>query len=416
MKNKKIYYGWYIVIACLFIAAANIGFHNTASLFINPVTEDLGFSRGEFTFFRTLTMLLGALTLPYFGKLSGKYSIKKIMLIGTTLNSITLGALAFANSIWQFYAIGLASGIVMNAGTFMIMAILINRWFESKKGLALGIAFAGSGAGAAIMNPLASYVIENLGWRQAFIFSAIIATIVLIPVILFIIKDSPEQVGLTVYTDPNKFEGAEAKTTTEKEEAMTLQEVRRTPVFWLLLFALVGFALGASGPNAHSVPFMIDIGYTQSVASGMITVTMLSLMVGKVLMGHLFDRLGTFKGGLVLCTFVIASPIFALLSQIWAGAPWLHGITLGIASTGFSIPANIYIPKFFGKKNFSAIFGSISVITTLAAAVAPPIMGFVYDALGTYLLAWYVLIALAIVVTISLFIADSMDRKKKASS
>jgi len=412
MKTKKIFYGWYIVFACLLIAATNIGFHNTASLFIRPVTEDLGFSRGAFTLFRTLTMLFGALTLPYFSKLSNKYSVKKIMLFGTTLNSITLGALAFANNIWQFYAIGLASGLVMNAGTFMIIAILLNRWFEDKKGLAIGLAFAGSGVGAAIMNPAVNLVIENLGWRSAFIFSATLATVVLIPTILFVIKDSPSQMGLAAYTDPSKTKDTNNKVIIE-EKSMTLKEARKTPTFWLLAFALLGFSVGASAPNTHSVAFMIDIGYSQTIASNMITVTMIFLTMGKILMGHLFDRFGTFKGGLMLCTFAITSPIFALLSQVWVGAPWLHGIALGIASTGFSIPANIYIPKFFGKKNFAAILAAVSVITTLAAAVAPPIMGLIYDTLGTYLLAWYALIVFAILVTISLFAADIINQKKK---
>jgi len=68
MKNRQIFYGWYIVAACALVAGAGIGFHNTAGIFLRPVTDDLGFSRGEFTFFRTISAILSVLLLPVYGK------------------------------------------------------------------------------------------------------------------------------------------------------------------------------------------------------------------------------------------------------------------------------------------------------------------------------------------------------------
>ena len=403
----KIFYGWYIVLACVLIAAAGIGFHNTASIFVRPVTEDLGFSRGEFTFFRTIVTILSAGLLPFYGRLAAKYSIKKIMLIGTSINGLTLVAYSLGTQLWHFYLIAGISGLFVNAGNFMIIGILISRWFEDKKGLALGIAFAGSGLGATIMNPAVSYVIELYGWQMGYRFSGIAALAVLIPVILFLVKDRPEDMGLQAYKIANKSNEAAAA----KSEGLTLAEARKTPLFWLLAAALLGISMSASAPNAHTVPYLSDLGYSATMVSSIIAFSMVFLTVGKIFMGYIFDRFGILVGGLSLGIFCILSPTFALLA-LNPVAPWLHAIFLGLASTGFSLTANIFAMKFFGNKDFPAILSILSVITAAGAAFSPPLMGFAYDFLSSYTIAWIALVITGIIVTLCLGGATILHRRK----
>jgi len=102
MKQKKIHYSWIIVIACLLVAIANVGFHNTVSIYVRPVTEDLGFTRGEFIFFRTITGLTMAFLMPFFGRLLTKVSLKKMMLVGSVVNGLSLVFLGLSQNIWHF--------------------------------------------------------------------------------------------------------------------------------------------------------------------------------------------------------------------------------------------------------------------------------------------------------------------------
>jgi len=407
--KRKIFYGWYIVAACVVVAAAGIGFHNTASIFIRPVTEDLGFSRGEFTFFRTIVVILAAVLLPSYAKLVRKFSIKKVMLVGTSLNSLALFSYSFGTEIWHFYLIAVFNGLVVNASHFMVIGILISRWFEDKKGLALGLAFAGSGLGAAIMVPLASWIIEVFGWRWGFRFSGMAALCILVPTVLLLIKDNPEALGLSPYRRENGDSASSAGMVSEPK-GLYLAEARKTPCFWLLAVALLGISISASAPNAHTAPYLSDLGYSVRVVSAVVSLSMIVLTVGKIIMGHVFDRFGTFVGGITLGVFCILSPAFAL----WAVnpvAPWMHAVFLGMASTGFSIPVNIYAMKFFGQKDFPAILSVLSVVTALGAAFSPPGMGLVYDFFGSYTYAWVALILIGCVVTLCLTGADMVYRK-----
>jgi len=394
--SKKIFYGWYIVAACVLIAAAGIGFHNTASIFIRPVTEDLGLSRGEFTFFRTIIVILGAALLPAYGKLAQKVSIKKIMIIGTTISSISLIGYSLATYLWQFYLVAIINGIFVNASHFMLIGILISRWFSDKRGLALGIAFAGSGFGAAVMVPLASWVIEIFDWRWGFRFSGVAALIVLIPTILLLLKEKPEDLGLSPYRENGNDAPAAKK---GEPTGLTLAEARRTPAFWMLAVALLGISMSAAAPNAHTAPFLGDLGYPVHVISAVVSLSMIVLTVGKILMGHVFDRFGTMFGGIALGVFCVLSPVFALLS-VNPLAPWLHAIFLGLASTGFSIPVNIFAMKYFGEKDFPAILSVLSMIMAFGSAFSPPVMGLAYDVLGDYSIAWVTLAVVGMVVTL----------------
>ena len=410
--KKKIFYGWYVVIACIIIAAAGIGFHNTASIFIIPVTEDLGLSRGEFTFFRTIIALLGAVLLPLYGRLAKRFSIKSVMLVGTVLSSLSLVGYSYATHLWHFYLIAIFNGLFVNASHFMMIGILINRWFEDKRGLALGLAFAGSGLGAAIMNPMASVIIETFDWRWGFRFMGIVAVIILIPTIVFLIKESPEKMKLSPYRKDNKDIAKAPNTRTPT--GLTLTEARKTPVFWFLAVALFSIAIGAAGPHSHIAPYLVDLGYYPTLVATIVSFSMVILTVGKILMGNIFDRSGTFVGGIILGSLFILSPIFALLATNPTAA-WLHAFILGMAATGFSISANIFVMKFFGEKDFPVILSVFSSIMAFGGAFAPPAMGFVYDIFGTYTNAWYFLIASGIAVFIC-FIGVNVTGKKLLNS
>jgi len=405
MKNK-IFYGWYIVAACVLIAAAGIGFHNTASIFIRPVTEDLGLSRSEFTFFRTIIVIFGAALLPLYGRIAVRYSIKKVMLVGTTISGLSLIGYALCTYLWQFYLVAVINGLFVNASHFMMLGILIDRWFKDKKGLALGIAFAGSGLGAAVMVPLASWVIEAAGWRWGFGFSGVASIAILIPTILFLIKERPESMGLFPYEKEN----GGSNIAKNEPKGLTLLEARKTPTFWLLAIALLCISISASAPNAHTAPYLGDIGYSVYLISAVVSLTMIVLMVGKIFMGHVFDRFGTMFGGIALGLFCILSPAFALLA-IYPTAPWLHALFLGLASTGFSIPANIFAMKYFGEKDFPAILSILSMIMAFGAAFSPPGMGLAYDFFGNYIFAWQMLIVLGIIVVIGLIGVNLTGKK-----
>ena len=175
--------------------------------------------------------------------------------------------------------------------------------------------------------------------------------------------------------------------------------------------AFLCIAVGAGASNAHTAPYLGDLGYSSVFYSTVVSFSLLTLTIGKIFIGHVFDRFGLYIGGAVLGISLTLSPLFALLSANPA-APWLHAFFLGLGSTGFSIPVNIYAMKFFGEKDFTAILSIMSMITAFSAAFAAPTMGLAYDFWGSYTFAWAVLVVLGVVVTICLASATFISRGK----
>lgn len=413
MKITKPFYGWYIVFASFVIAAAALGFHNTVSLYVVPVTEELGLSRGEFTFFRTISLLVGAGLLPVYAKFTRQYNIKYVMLIGSTLNGLVFMSYSFAGELWHFYALGVVNGLFLNASQFMVIGVLINRWFIHKKGLALGISLAGSGFGAALMIPLASFVIEYYGWRWGFRFAGFASLLVVIPTIAWLVKPTPESMGLKALTKeaPKELPTDEPQPSLEPQ-GLTLKEARQTKLFWVLVVTMMCAAMGASVPNSHGVPHFTDLGHDPAFVSAIASTVMVVLIFAKIGLGILFDKKGTLVGGLTLGVFYLLSPLFALLGTNLI-SPWLHAVSFGIASAGFSIPVGIYASKYFGEKDFASILSFLSMVLSFSGAFAVPTMGMIFDTTGSYTMGWFILMGLALVFCTGVITMAGIEKKNQ---
>lgn len=151
---------------CFLLLAISLGaFNSSTSMYINPVIEDLGFGRGEFTFYRTIFLLVSAFLMSTYGKLIKKYGIKNMMLITSFLQGLVFASYSLSTEIWHFYIIAFIQGLFLNGVGFMSVGMLINKCFLENKGMAGAIAFCGSGAGSAILVPILTTEIINNGRR-----------------------------------------------------------------------------------------------------------------------------------------------------------------------------------------------------------------------------------------------------------
>lgn len=411
IRGKEIHYGWITVLAGMLITSVGIGaFFSTNSIFVKPVCDELGFSRGEYTFHRTLVTLVGVFMLPFFGKLVRRVGIRRMLLVSTVVLSLLMMGYSLTTELWHFYALAVINGVFMHGLNFVIVGMLVSEWFHDKKGLATGLAYAGSGIGGAVMVPLMGQFIEAFGWRWGFRFIGLMGVVLLIPVILLLVRNNPESMGLRPYVDPanaHKQEG-DADVATS---GMTLQQALRTPTFWLLTGSFFLIAISAAGPNTHTVPYLTDLGYSTVFATSVFSFFMIVLTAGKVALGGLFDKFGTLLGSLFVGITCMAFPILALFAQNPA-APWAYAFFLGLASSGFSVPVTVLVIHHFGRKDLPLIFSVSNMVTTLGSAASVPMMGFIYDATGEYRVAWLVLAVCGVLLTAGLVAADLSGRRR----
>ena len=388
--KKAVHPAWVMVFAGAIITAVGIGAYNsTNSVFVKPVCDELGLNRADFTLHRTIITLVGVCFLPLYGKLIRRIGIKPILLTSSVaIGLITIGY-SFSTQLWNFYVLAVINGAFMNGVTFMTVGVLISSWFEDKKGLAMGVAYCGSGVGSAVMVPIVSGWIEQFGWQGGYRWLTIVGMILLLPAVL-IVREYNASTGDVPYRSKKTQENLSKKERQFSDNQLFLKDAMRTPTFWLLLIASLSLGICAAGPMTHSIPYLTDIGYSTNFASSVFSVFAVTLAIGKILLGILFDRFGSLAGSLIVGICCVISPLLALLSS-FPGVPWIYAVFMGIASCGISVPVNVLLINYFGEKDFPALLSFYTMVMTLSMSLSVPMMGAIYDTWGSYVLAWKIL-------------------------
>jgi len=405
--SKKIFYGWIVVLCSVILMALGIGmFNSTSSMFVKPVCESLGFSRAQFTFYRSIVTLIGALAMPFYGRVIQRIGVKKVLAAGALMLGFSSFGYSFSGNLWQFYLFAFVNGLFYNGINFMTIGVLINAWFKGRKGLATGLAFSGSGLGGAIMIPVIGHMIELAGWRWAYRFMGVFGVAVMLPIIIIFIKNEPIDVGL----EPFASEKIEQKNKPIVTASYSFREAVRSLKFWLLVTAFFFFNSFATAANAHTAPYLSDLGYMTTYVASVLSLYMVFLTLGKIFLGSIYDRFGAMAGNVFVSVFCLGFPIFAYLSYIPAMS-WIYAVFLGIASCGVTVPVSILVIRYFGDKEFPVIFSIVMMISNLAPALSIPAMGAVYDLTGTYNPAWIVFLFCSVIIAGCLIAVEFLAKR-----
>ncbi|MEG1197596.1 MAG: MFS transporter, partial [Raoultibacter sp.] len=165
----KFFYGWWIVAGGLLImATCYTVFVNCIPLFQSHIVQDLGISVGQFNTGVSLCTVVAVFASLVIGRLTDKCSARVLAATTVLTSTAVLVAFSFITQLWQLYALCIVAGMVVVAGTRLLVSVLISNWFTLKRGLAVSIALSGSGLGGVILSPVTSAMIANSGWRSAF--------------------------------------------------------------------------------------------------------------------------------------------------------------------------------------------------------------------------------------------------------
>lgn len=392
MENKPgVFYGWWIVAGCFLLTFSGIGIAiNSIGVFLKPVSESLGFARGEFSLYFTIAALSMMLAAPFMGKLLSKYNIRIVMGISTTLLAASFLLYSQAAQLLHFYLLSVSLGIGA-AGTHVIpVALLITNWFKEKRGLALAIALAGSGIGGMIFNPVGNYLITTYGWQTAYMVLGVILAITTIPVALFVVRLHPSEIGMIPYG-----ETAETAESLAELKGFSLSEAVRTAGFWMLALVLFFIGVMNMGVQQHIPAYLNDIGHSPAFAANIVAIFMGVLVLGKITLGSIFDRFGS-KAGIIFIFSIFALASFVLLG---AQAAWIaiaFGFIFGFANAIMTIPAPLLTVELFGQKNYGVIYGVMSIFFTLGSGIGMPLSGAIFDSQGTYTPAFMLYIGMAL--------------------
>ncbi|MDQ6595481.1 MFS transporter [Bacillus salipaludis] len=405
--NKKggIFYGWWIVVAAFMIMTfiyAPIA--NLVSLFILPVTKELGFSASQFMLYFTIMALAAMGIGPFAGKLMKKMDVRAYLTLFILISAAAFIGFSFATKLIHFYLFAVLMGAGLSGGAMIPASVLITNWFNEKRGLCLGIALAGSGFGGVILSPLTNWLITAYGWRSAYLVLGILIAVLLIPLAVFVIRLTPADKGLMAL-------GEVKSSIPNKELAGTTQgQALKSISFWALCLAILVGGIVVNTMLINLAPYLAGIGTTAKTAALLLSLGSAMVIVGKLLVGRLFDKLGLITTLFIISAGSLLSFLFLMKANIVLPAI-LYTIFSGIGSTAVTVTPAFLTGALFGEKEFSAKYGVVSIFISLGAAVTPIVSGAIFNINHSYELVLDVLIALSTVQFVLFLIASKTKPK-----
>lgn len=342
------------------------------SLLLLPMTGEFGWSRTNFSFGLTAMMLGGSLSAPVLGAMVDRLGVRPMIITGTVLVGLMTMTLSLqTGALWQF----LTGFAVLGAlgSTAVGYAKVLGALFNKHRGKALAIFGVESSLAGALAVPIIQWLLVNYGWRGVFVGmgTIILATL---PLLLVWLQE-PDTPPVTPGAAPGEVPG------------VRLAQALRTRQFWFITLAGFLAIIPAIGMMPHMIPYVLARGIEMNFAVGMLASMSVAMAVGTLAGGWCLDRFDTAK---------VAAP-YSLLSTLGLfGLLFLSGGRAGMAILAASIalmgfaggakrPMGTFFQlRFFGLRDFGGIIGVQAPFLALGMGIAPPLVGYCYDRLGTY--------------------------------
>jgi MFS family permease len=383
-------YGWVVLALAFLIISMSIGTLFTLGVFLEPIEEDMGWSRSSIGAIGLLNWIVMGLGGVVAGYLSDRFGTRGVVLAGGGVLGLGLVLSSQASQAWHLYVtFGVLVGAAVSA-FYVPLTVLAIKWFDTRRGMAAAIVSAGNGMGILALSPLTRWLINELDWRAAFWILGDLAWLIVIPAGLLLRQPpSPGDDG-GARVPPGRVEPAHRAAAAGRGEPMGGPQTRgaamaavRSWSFWGI--ALTHFACCAahSGPLFHLVSHAIDQGVAKMAAAGILGVSGLSSIVGRIGTGIVADRMGA-KRTLLVALGLQAVLIFLYLFAAGAGPLYALSLVFGVAYGGAMPLYALVTREYFGERVMGTAYGAVFFISCIGMGLGSYAGGAIHDALGSY--------------------------------
>jgi MFS family permease len=411
--RRPFFYGWIVVAVAFVTMGIGINARTAFSLMFPPILDEFGWERGLTAGAFSVGFLVATVFTPWMGVVMDRHGPRWVIGTGALVVGAGLALAPLVRTPWQLY---LTLGVLVSGGTLACgytgHALFLPNWFVRKRGLAIGIAFSGVGVGSILMLPWIQGLIVRAGWRSACYATAALVLLTLIPLNL-LQRQRPEDLGLrpdgdVVAAAPDtRIHPANVVDPRWVSTEWTLARAARTARFWWIVVGFLGGLFAWYAVQVHQTKYLIEIGFAPTQAAWALGLVGFAGIAGQIVLGHLSDRIGRewvwtlacagFVIGYVTLLAMRTQPSPALLYVVIA-AQGLLGY--GLASVYGAIPAEIFQGPHYGR-----VFGTLSLASSIGAALGPWVAGALYDRTGSYTSAFYLGIGASVVSAVAMWLA-----------
>ena len=409
--KPRVHYGWVMLGATLIVLVTAAGFRSTVGILVNPLREEFGWSTASISLAAGLNLMLYGFGGPFAAALYDRYGLRRC--VAVALAVVAAGSLATLRmtELWQFALLwGVVNGIATGAVSVTLAAVVANRWFVERRGLATGILTAANATGQLAFLPALAWAADSQGWRWSVAIVAGVAAGVVLPIALLLLRDWPGDVGLKAYgsdlDDPVREKAGNPFLSAIGDGLVRASSSR---AFWLLSGSF--FICGATTNGligTHLIPAAMDHGIGQVAAAGLLATIGLFDLIGTLCSGWLTDRydprllLAWYYGlrglSLLALPVVIESQGAGLVAfVVFYGLDWVATVPPTVALTADT----------FGRAHVGVVFGWIFAAHQLGAGIAALGAGAIETIFGTYAPAF---VGAALLSLVAAFLSTRIER------
>ena len=429
LQQRGIFYGWIIVFASFVITSLVFGVRLSFGIFFEALTRPdasgitaFNWTRADTAGVFSLTMLVFAVLGTPSGWFLDRFGVRSSFSVGLLIMSSGLFLTSRMTNLAQYYLFyGVWTGVGITLLGLTLHAVVISRWFDrqGRRGLAIGLAFSGTGIGILILAPLLERTITHAGWPAAYRLLSLALLLIGLPLAFLLMRDYPTHLGLT--PDKPSQDRAKAPMPAQARRAApavpwTLGRAVRSLTFWLIMGSGLLSLFTLRMVSVHQVAHFVDKGVPRLTAATVFGSAGIVTAIAFIVFGTLSDRMG--RGMAFYIGAVAQSAALILLIILWQGAPtavlYLYAILWGIGEGSRSGLLTALASDTFSGPALGTIVGTLGAFFGLGAALGSWLAGYIYDTSGSYLLAFEIALAATIVATLGVYVVSRQGVRREA--
>lgn len=391
LTGNAFHYGWVIIaIAALSQFFSGPGQTYSNSIFIDYYIEEFGWSRSTVSGIYSAATLTAGFLLFFVGRLIDRNGSRKMAVAVSIALAVACFFNSFVTSLVMLF-IGFFFIRLLGQGSMaLISSSLIPQWFVKKRGRAISIAAIGGLVSSAAFPLLNVWLIEAFGWRSSWLILGIIIIVCFTPLALFLIQNSPEEMGL-LPDNGNALKKEPVKKELE-EVSWSVNEASKTRAFWLLLLCAAIPGIVNTGLTFHLVSIFAEKSLSLETAAGILSLTALIGLPVTFITGILLEKVKVQYMLTLVFTGELLS-LFLLQKADFLAAAVVFGVVWGISMGIERIVMAVVWPNYFGRKHIGSISGISMAMVVTGSALGPLPLGIAFDVFGGYLeILWVLMI------------------------
>jgi len=359
-----------VVLACflgLSVGASPVLIY-TMGVFLGPLTQEFGWTRATYFLPLMIAGLFGAVATLLVGAAADRYGVRSLLLGGVwAFGLLNFGLAAMNGSVWVYGLLIIALVLANCAHGPLLYTKAISEWSTPRPAFAIALALAGTAVGAILTPPLATWLVNEWGWRAARAgLGALVLIVALPPVWLFVRPPPPELRSRSI------------DLLSQTEASLLLSQIFLSRQFLQLGLGIFAAGAALNGLLGNLPVIITDRGLSSGLAAVALSSFAVAQIFGRLLSGVALDRIGSSMIGAFWFVMAIPGTLavgFSSVTPVILAGAMLLGLALGSELE----TAAYYTMRFFGVRHYGVVYGALMSIFTIGATSGPLLLGFAFD-------------------------------------